>query len=298
MSERNVARAIADARRRLELVGVPDPARDASALWVGVGEPTVGAAETMPAEIADKYEAAVQQRLRHQPVAQIIGRRAFWMHDFTVTPDVLDPRPDTETLVETALSARANLLRDPARWPDAPSHDWPPAPFERVLDLGTGSGCILLSLLHECPTATGVGTDISQAALSVAAKNAQTVGVADRVNFVLSDWLDDVNGSFDMIVSNPPYISADEMTELSPDVRNWEPHLALSPGGDGLDAYRAILAQAQAHLTPGGHLMVEIGAGQAEAVTALFAQAQLASIRVIADINGKDRVIAAEKRAV
>ncbi|SFJ54312.1 peptide chain release factor N(5)-glutamine methyltransferase [Jannaschia pohangensis] len=297
MSARDVARAIADARRRLEVAGIPDPARDASALWVAIGEPAVGGGETMTPEVAARYDAAVARRIRHQPVAQIIGRRAFWMHDFRVTPDVLDPRPDTETLVQAALDARAHRLRDPDRWQDAPSHDWPPIPFERVLDLGTGSGCILLSILHECPTATGVGTDISPAALAVAAENAERLGVADRVTLTQSDWFSAVEGSFDMIVSNPPYISAEEMAGLSPDVRDWEPHLALTPGGDGLDAYRAILSRAAEHLTPGGHLLVEIGAGQAAAVTALFEAAQFTSIRVIADINGKDRVVAAEKRA-
>ena len=174
MNETDVARAMHSARQRMELVGIPDPARDASALFLAVAEDAVGSGDTMPPDIADAYERAIRRRLGREPVSHITGRRAFWMHDFIVTADVLDPRPDTETLVEAALQTK----------------------FTNVLDLGTGSGCILLSLLYEQTEAAGLGTDISDDALKVAAQNAAVVGVADRVTFLNSDWLASVEGTF------------------------------------------------------------------------------------------------------
>ncbi|CTQ50252.1 peptide chain release factor N(5)-glutamine methyltransferase [Jannaschia donghaensis] len=258
-----------DAGRRLSLAGVPDPLRDVSALLDAAG---AGSLDELPPDVAARFERLVQRRVRREPVSHLTGRRAFWMHDFIVTPDVLDPRPDTETLVEAALSA----------------------PFETVLDLGTGSGCILLSLLYERPRSRGTGTDISDDALAIARRNSDVVGVADRVIFLQSDWLADVTGMFDLIVSNPPYISTAEMADLSPEVLH-EPRLALTPGGDGLDAYRTIARTAPPHLMPGGRLMVEIGAAQAEAVSGLLADVGLRNLRVIPDINGKSRVVSGEK---
>ncbi|SDZ12714.1 [protein release factor]-glutamine N5-methyltransferase [Jannaschia faecimaris] len=271
MSETDVARALQVARQRLEMVGVPDPARDASALFVALAETTVGSGDTMPTDIAEVFEQAVQRRLRREPVSHITGKRAFWMHDFIVTADVLDPRPDTETLVEQAISR----------------------PVGRVLDLGTGSGCILASILYEQPDATGIGTDVSDAALAVAERNMAVAGVAERTSLVKSDWFASVGGRFDLIVSNPPYIAADEMAGLSPEVLH-EPQIALTPGGDGLDAYRTITGDALAHLSPGGRLLVEIGAGQGVAVSTLFRAAKLRNVKVFDDMNGKNRVVSGE----
>ncbi|WP_371154445.1 peptide chain release factor N(5)-glutamine methyltransferase [Jannaschia sp. 2305UL9-9] len=271
MSETDAVRALAEARRRFEMVGIPDAARDASALMDAAG---AGSDLVLSAEVADRFATMVARRTAREPVSHIIGRRAFWMHDFEVTPDVLDPRPDTETLVEAALADG----------------------FSTVVDLGTGSGCILLSLLHERPEATGLGTDISEAALAVARRNADRVGVAGRASFLRSDWLSGVTGQVDLIVSNPPYISQDEMVDLSPEVLH-EPHLALTPGGDGLDAYRRIARDAPDHLVPGGRLLVEIGATQASAVSALFEAAGLINIATIRDLPGKDRVVSAQKPA-
>ncbi|TKA94001.1 peptide chain release factor N(5)-glutamine methyltransferase, partial [Cereibacter changlensis] len=222
-------------------------------------------------EAATRFETALAAREARQPVSQITGTRLFWGRSFRVTRDVLDPRPETETLIETALET----------------------PFASLLDLGTGSGAILLTLLAERPAARGLGTDLSPEALAVAEGNAQALGLAGRARFQTADWFAGVEGQFDLIVSNPPYIAEAEMAGLSPEVRDWEPHLALTPGGDGLDAYRAIAAAAPAHLAPGGRLLVEIGPTQGQAVSALFAAAGLSGLRVEADLDGRDRVVLA-----
>ena len=249
----------AEARALLTAAGVEGAAGDVSRLR---------AAATDDAEFA----ALVHRRAAREPVSHLLGRRAFWNHEFLVTPAVLDPRPDTETLVEAALAE----------------------PFATVLDLGTGSGCILLSLLDERPDATGVGTDLSEAALEVARRNAARLDAGRRATWLRSDWLVDVTGHFDLVVSNPPYIAEAEMADLSPEVLH-EPRLALTPGGDGLDAYRILTRDAPEHLAPGGRLIVEIGAGQGPAVAALFAAAGLARIVVLEDLNGRKRVVSGKK---
>ncbi|MBV1904178.1 MAG: peptide chain release factor N(5)-glutamine methyltransferase [Marinosulfonomonas sp.] len=220
------------------------------------------------------FQALIDRRLLHQPVSQIIGQRAFYGLDFTVSGDVLDPRPETEQLVEIALTE----------------------PFSNVLDLGTGSGCILLTLLEQNGGANGVGTDISAPALSVAKANAAALNVTSRAEFLISDWYNGVSGQYDLIVSNPPYIAQAEMAGLAPEVRDWEPHIALTPGGDGLNAYRAIGAGARAHLAPGGRLIVEIGPTQAGDVAQIFAQAQLQQIQIAQDLDGRDRIVSAYRR--
>ena len=251
---------MSDALDRLRAAGVPDAARDLRRLRAAFDGPGL--------------DVAVGRRAAREPMSHILGRRAFWKHDFLVTADVLDPRPETETLVELALGGT----------------------FATVLDLGTGSGCILLSLLAERPEARGVGTDLSEAALAVARRNAALLGTGGRARFARADWLDGVAGAFDLIVSNPPYVAADEMAGLPPEVLH-EPRMALTPGGDGLDAYRAIARDAPRRLTPGGRLMVEIGAAQGAAVRALFAAAGLESVAVTRDLDGRDRVISGKKPA-
>ncbi|TFL17880.1 peptide chain release factor N(5)-glutamine methyltransferase [Jannaschia formosa] len=245
---------MSDALARLRAAGVPDPEGDLRRLrraFDGAG-----------------LDEAVARRAAREPVSHILGRRAFWAHEFEVTPDVLDPRPETETLVEAALEGELTT----------------------VLDLGTGSGCILLSLLAARPEAQGLGTDISEAALAVARRNAEALGLAARATFRRADWLSGIDGAFDLIVSNPPYIAAAEMAGLSPEVLR-EPHAALTPGGDGLDAYRVIARDAPARLAPGGRLMVEIGPTQADPVQDLFRQAGLADLRVQTDLDGRNRVV-------
>jgi release factor glutamine methyltransferase len=263
---------------RLAAAGVEDAARDARvllahALGVAPDRLTLHLPDQMPEPQANAYDEALVAREARQPVSQITGKRLFWGLPFKVTRDTLDPRPETETLVAEALKR----------------------PFLKVLDLGTGTGCILLSCLKGMPMAQGVGTDISEAVLEVASGNASNLGLAGRVRFLQSDWFAKVSGAFDLIVSNPPYIAADEMPALAPEVRDWEPHLALTPGGDGLDAYRAIARGAGARLMPGGRILVEIGPTQGKAVSAMFAQSGLDDIRVLPDLDGRDRVVAAVK---
>ena len=271
-----------DALRRgipqLQEAGIEDSARDARvllahALGIGHDRLTLKLQDEMTAGQEALYDAALAARKARQPVAQITGRRLFWGHSFRVTRDTLDPRPETETLVAEALKE----------------------PFLKMLDLGTGTGCILLSCLKGMPMARGLGTDISDAALQVAMGNTRDLGLESRARFRRSDWFSDVSGAYDLIVSNPPYIAADEMTSLAPEVRDWEPHLALTPGGDGLDPYRTITRGAGARLMPGGRLLVEIGATQGAAVSALFAQAGLLDVRILRDMDGRDRVVGGVK---
>lgn len=274
------AEALRQTARVLSNAGIPDAMSDARTLLAhALGLPperlTLHLPEPIPTEAAPRLEAALAARLTRQPVAQIIGRRLFWGRTFIVTPDVLDPRPETEILVATALEY----------------------PFVKLLDLGTGTGCILLSLLADRPMSQGTGVDVSPQALAVATKNAAALGLTERARFLHSDWCKSVTGRFDLITSNPPYIAEAEMYGLAPEVRKHEPHLALTPGGDGLDAYRIIAAEAPARLLPGGRLLVEIGPTQALAVTAIFAKTGLENIAVRQDLDGRDRVVIGQKAA-
>ena len=219
-----------------------------------------------------RFAATLAERLRRRPVSKIIGKRLFWGRSFVVTEDVLDPRPETESLIAEALAG--------------------PTP-DRILDLGAGTGCIPLTLLAEWPEATAVACDISAAALAVAAQNAAALDLTDRITFLQSDWFARVEGVFDLITSNPPYISEAEMAELSPEVHNHDPHLALTPGGDGLSPYRVLAQGVLTHLKPGGRILVEIGWRQGPAVAAIFADAGLAEVRVLPDMDGRDRVVSA-----
>ena len=202
----------------------------------------------LPAEEAARFHFFLARRLAHEPVSRILGRREFYGRNFTVTPDVLDPRADTETLVTLALEHCPNSTR--------------------FLDLGTGTGAIAITLCAERETFSGIAVDISAAALKVARTNAETLGVSGRIHFQQGSWYQDLSETFDLIISNPPYIRED--AELMPDVRLYDPSLALFGGADGLAAYRAIAAGAGRHLAPGGRVIVEIGQGQAAEVAGLF----------------------------
>lgn len=221
-----------------------------------------------------RFDDLIARRVGREPVSHLLGSREFWSLSFVVNKAVLDPRPDSETLIDAALD----------RFPDLE------APLS-VLDLGTGSGCLLLSVLSERPHATGVGSDLSNSALEVASLNAERLGLAKRARFVRDDWGAAINGIFDLILCNPPYISSVDMVGLEPEVANFEPHLALEGGEDGLVAYRRLLPEIKRLLSPTGTGIVEIGAGQAEAVVRIMAECGLALIEVREDLAGIKRCI-------
>lgn len=228
----------------------------------------------LSAEEAAAFAALIERRTRREPVSHILGRREFWSLDFRVSADTLDPRPDTETVVEAVLK------RLPVR----------SAPL-RLLDLGTGTGCILLALLHELPNATGVGVDASPGACAVAADNASRLGLAERSRVVCGDWGSSLDGSFDVIVSNPPYIPTDDIAALAPEVSRHEPAAALAGGADGLDCYRALAPQIARLLAPGGLAAVEVGQSQTAQVLDILEAAGLASAGVEPDLSGIDRCV-------
>jgi release factor glutamine methyltransferase len=229
----------------------------------------------------EKVTAAASRRLAGEPVSRILGTREFWGMAFAVTPAVLDPRADTETIVELAL---AMIDRHGPRT----------RPL-RVADLGTGSGAILLALLSELQNAHGTGTDISRDALAVAGRNAQALGLDTRADFVASDYGTALRGPFDLVVSNPPYIASGEIAGLAREVRDHDPLGALDGGPDGLTAYRSIAADALRLLVPGGHLVVEIGAGRQADVERRFVAAGLEIAATRHDLSGIPRAVAAKR---
>lgn len=246
-----------DAGKQLAALGIDTAALDARLLLQAASglrhEEIVAGPEMLlaPDKVA-RFRAFVERRRGFEPVSRILGQREFFGRRFRVTPDVLDPRADTETLIEAVLGVAKG--KGPLR----------------ILDLGTGSGAIALSLLAEMPGATAVATDLSLAALEVAKDNALALGVAGRVSFVQANWFAGVEGRYDLIVSNPPYVPLGEIAGLAPDVRGFDPARALDGGPDGLEAYRRIAGTAESHLTPDGHVFLEIGADQENRVNEVF----------------------------
>ena len=274
------AQAMAAAAARLRAAGVADPARDARMLLahaasVDAARVTLIAPEEIAPEIAERFENLIALRAVRVPVSQLIGVRAFYGREFHISREVLDPRPETETLIDLALN-RA---------------------FSRVLDLGTGSGCILVTLLAERPDATGLGVDLSEEACLQASANAVQHGVQDRAQIMQSDWFERVEGRFDLIVSNPPYLAATEMADVAPELRDHEPHMALTDGLDGLSVYRIIAATAQGYLTAQGRVMVEIGWQQGSDVVAIFENAGWGEVMLSHDLDGRARVVSAARPA-
>ena len=277
MQPETVGAVLAAAMRRLAAAGSPTPQLDARLLLEAAAglsreEMILEPARRLEPSALSRFEDLLIRRARHEPVSRILGEREFYGRRFRVTPAVLDPRPDTETLVEAALRAM------------------PAAP--RILDLGTGSGAIIVTLLAERPDAAGVAVDLSPDALAVAAMNAQASGVMGRLTLLEGSWFTPVTGSFDLIVSNPPYIGSAAVAGLDPDVREHDPLLALDGGPDGLAAYRAIAREATSFLKPDGMVMVEIGAGQADDVAAIFADAGFVAAGRFADLAGHIRCLA------
>jgi release factor glutamine methyltransferase len=211
----------------------------------------------------------------HEPVSRILGAREFWGLTLEISPATLDPRPDTETLVEAALRLRRE------------------GQAVRVLDLGTGSGSILLALLSAWPEATGVGVDIVPEAVAVAARNAERHGLADRARFQIGDWGIGLDGPFDVVVSNPPYITDAEMAVLAPEVANFDPARALRGGADGLAAYRAIASQLKSLIAADGVVLFEVGQGQAESVAAILTDHGFCQAAYAHDLAGVARVVSA-----
>jgi len=271
-----------DIRKRFEAVGIDSPVIDARALLeAGAGvarlEIVTDPRRVLTQAQIDAVEALVARRLRREPVAHIVGHKAFWTLDLRVSPDVLIPRPETELLVEAALAMIT---------PDAQA---------RVLDLGVGSGAILLAVLNDRPNATGVGVDASEAALAVAHANANALALGDRIELRQGDWCAGLEESFDLVLSNPPYIPTGDIEGLAPDVAQHEPRMALDGGPDGLDAYRTIIAQLPKVLRPGGGFALEVGAGRADAVAALAMAAGLNVLPHKADLAGIDRVVSGNR---
>ena len=274
------AQAMAVAAARLRAAGVPDPARDARMLLahaasVDAARVTLIAPEEIAPEIAERFEKLIALRSVRVPVSHLVGKRSFYGRDFKVSREVLDPRPETETLIELALAE----------------------PFDRVLDLGTGSGCILVTLLAERQEATGLGVDLSEAACLQASANAVMHGVQARCDIRASDWFATVEGRFDLIVANPPYLARTEMDAVAPELALHEPRMALTDDADGLSAYRVIAEEAQGFLTPTGRVLVEIGWKQGQSVADIFRSAGWAQVNLGCDLDGRSRVIGASMPA-
>jgi release factor glutamine methyltransferase len=248
---------------------------------LGVGaEALVGDPERpLTRDQRSQLEALLARRVWREPLAYILGGREFWSLPIRVTADTLVPRPETETLVEAALGWLGERRAGAAEL--------------RILDLGTGSGCLLLALLSELPRAFGVGVDLSAAALAVARENADALGLASRAGFVGGDWGSALGGGFDLVVANPPYVADGELTTLAPEIVRFEPRLALAGGADGLAAYRAIAPQLPRLLAPGGAAFLEVGAGQASSVAAMLAGHGLQDVDIKTDLAGVGRCLRA-----
>ena len=274
-----VDQLLARAAERLGAAGVEGARRDARllleaalgvdrvALLADPGRLVAGAA-------AAGFEQALRRRLDREPVSRILGRREFWGLSFLVSPATLDPRPDTETLVAAVLEQIENRDAELS-----------------LVDLGTGSGCLLLALLSELPRATGIGTDISAEAVLTARANAVALGLAGRASFTVGVWAEGIAGPCDWVVSNPPYVPVAAIADLAPEVARFEPLAALDGGADGLDAYRALAPQIARLCGPAGRAAVEIGAGQAAAVARILAVAGLNRVASTADLAGIERCL-------
>ena len=225
-------------------------------------------------EVVAAYDALIERRLRREPVSRILGRKGFWKIMLNVTPDVLSPRPDTEAILDVVLPAF-----EPGR------------AFE-MIDIGTGSGAILLAVLAERTAAKGVGTDISFEALAVAKENAASLDLDNRATFLRTEWAAGFgDASFDLVVSNPPYIPTADIADLDPEVRDHDPHLALDGGPDGLEPYRLLAPEIRRILKPGGVFAVEIGWDQGDVVKALFEAAGFSDVKVVKDLGDRNRVV-------
>lgn len=277
------------AQRTLAAAGIEEAGRDARLLLAAASRCSSTDIIAHPErplsnEARSRLAAMLRQREAREPVSRILGEREFYGRRFALSAATLDPRPDSETLIEAVLA-----IADGEGWRDKPI---------RILDIGTGTGCLLLTLLAELPRATGLGTDISAEALSTAAKNAEALGLSGRAAFELHDVLDGVAGPFDLVVSNPPYIPSGEIAGLEREVRDYDPRAALDGGADGLDIYRKIADGLEGVLNrvPRGWVIFEVGAGQADAVAVVLQQAfvktRKAKLSRYSDLGGHIRCVA------
>ncbi len=268
-----------DGAARLANVGIDGAARESRLLLQAASGIPISTQIAFPeraiaADAAERFDELLERRARREPMAHILGRREFWSLAFKVTADTLDPRPDSESLVQAVLD----------QVPDRSA-------ALRLADFGTGTGCLLLALLHELPNATGVGVDVSAAALAVAAENADALGLAQRASFHRGNWDDGIDPGFDIVLSNPPYIPSGDIAGLQPEVASFEPRLALDGGSDGLDAYRRLGPAAMRLLVPGGLAAFEIGLGQGDSVREIMAAAGLRHIATARDLGAIERCV-------
>lgn len=280
---------LASARQRLKAAGIDTAAIDArllveAATGLSRLDLLTRSDETVTTDVAARLASWIDRRAKGEPVGRILGMASFHGLDFALGPDTLEPRPDTEVLVDVALGA-ARQGKLPGVSPDGTGL--------RLLDIGTGTGAIAVTLLNKLPGGTGLATDLAPGAIDTARANAARHGVADRLAFVVGSYFEPVEGKFALIVSNPPYIASAVIAGLDPEVRLHDPMLALDGGADGLDGYRLLAAGADDHLLPGGMLALEIGYDQGEAVSRLLSDADFTSIEIHRDLGGRDRVVAA-----
>jgi release factor glutamine methyltransferase len=279
---RTVSELLRQARSRFAEAGLDDPAADARVLVSGLldlssTDLAVRGDEAVGPELAAAVEAAIERRLGHEPVHRILGEREFYGLPLKLSPATLEPRPDTEILVDTVLVYLKGL---------AITHG-----NIHILDIGTGTGAICLALLSECPTATGIGSDISADALEIAKSNAESNGLSGRFQTLRSSWFETVHGQFHAIVSNPPYIASSVIPTLAPEVKIFDPPAALDGGQDGRDAYRAIATDAGRFLHADGIIGVEIGFDQRIAVTSIFEGTGFTLVEAARDYGHNDRAL-------
>lgn len=267
------------ASSELAAAGIEQPQRDARLLLESASGVNGTQVIAFPERSLDTGQCAtfrmlVERRKSREPISRILGRREFWSLPFKVSRDTLDPRPDSETLIEAVLDRVADRQAK-----------------VKLLDFGTGTGCLLLALLSELPQARGIGVDLNPGAVAIAAENAAALGLAARCEFRVGDWGKNLAGAFDIVVSNPPYIEAAAIPSLDPEVANHDPHLALSGGADGLDAYRGLAPDAARLLAPGGLLAVEIGQGQGDSIRRIVVRFGLSDMGSKRDLAGIERCL-------
>jgi release factor glutamine methyltransferase len=278
-----VGAALEDCAATLKAAGFQEPRRQARRLLayaraVSAAEVFAHPEKELTGAETTRLAEMLRRLARHEPLSRIVGVREFWGLDFLLSADTLDPRPESECVVEAVL----------ARLPDRS------APH-RFLDLGTGTGCLLLALLSEFPRAGGLGVDVAAGAAATAQHNAQLLGLGERAHFIAADWASAIDARFDAVVANPPYIASGAIAGLMPEVRDHDPHRALDGGCDGLAAYRAIAADLPRLLPKGGFFVAEIGAGQADAILAILQHSGLKLDGLSPDLAGITRVVAARR---